>query len=215
MEIIDADVQENDFRTNAEQTPNTGEHQPNTSRTLPNTTEHYTAQMIADRYPDLEVKADAVRIRWFDWIKKVAPESLLKTGKGYTQLAAELFDDYVQAVKIRNAKPHQWVEDAKTRYQHEWESAGIIQGELVPEELKIVLAGTQSSSLARIEGTELEEAELSELMEYLETARSTLTDREVEKALQEGEAIAVKKFKVRQVAEVRKTSELQKKFGLL
>jgi hypothetical protein len=43
----------------------------------------YSAQFLADENQDLNVKADTIRIRWFnDWVTKVAPIQLLKNGQG-------------------------------------------------------------------------------------------------------------------------------------
>ncbi|NEP62801.1 MAG: hypothetical protein F6K31_38780, partial [Symploca sp. SIO2G7] len=94
----------------------------------------YTAQEIAHSH---NVAESTVRTRWFEWINQVAPTELLKDGGGYTELARTLFNEFAE-VQLCDRKS--WVTDAKARYSHEWASAGVIEGELVPEEVGSVLA---------------------------------------------------------------------------
>lgn len=106
--------------------------QPHSDRTPERTPERtgapYSAQQIAQRHADLKVKEVTVRTRWFPWLEKVAPLALLKDKKGYTELAAEMFDDFAQKVKREGMDSKEWVADAKARFSQEWGNVGIIEG---------------------------------------------------------------------------------------
>ena len=109
-------------------------HSPHTNSTVPSTGAHYTATQLAD---ELAIASATLRTRWFPWLLKVAPEPLLKTSDGYTELARTLF------AELKDVDPSErsaWVPDAKHRYAPEWESAGVIEAELMPEVVGGVLA---------------------------------------------------------------------------
>jgi hypothetical protein len=169
----------------------------------------YTAQQIADRYPDLAPKEVTVRTRWFDWLTKVAPEPLLKTKHGFTDLAAELFDDFVQHCKIAQAKPELWVQDAKARYAQEWESAGVIEAELMPPEVggQLALAQTKLTAMTE-EGTQRKEGLLA-LIKQAKSARANLSEAEIETARQRGANRAVAKFEVELLTELETEAQLR------
>lgn len=162
----------------------------------------YTAQQIADRYPDIGPSEVTVRTRWFPYLTQVAPEALLKEKGGYTQFAAELFDDFVANTKRGSVKPAGWVSSAKSRYSQEWESSGVIDGELMPEEVGGQLALSQNKLTRLTEETEKSQADLMELIRQTKAARSTLSRNEVERARQEGRNRAIEKYKVRLQAEL-------------
>lgn len=87
----------------------------------------YSIQEIAERYPDIGMKEVTIRTRWFEWLRRVAPEPLLKDDHRYTALAAELFDDFAQRVKRERMDSKAWVEDAKRRYAPEMDSEAARQ----------------------------------------------------------------------------------------
>lgn len=169
----------------------------------------YTAQQIADRYPDLAPKEVTVRTRWFEWLTKVAPEPLLKTKHGFTDLAAELFDDFVQHCKIGQIKPEFWAQDAKARYSQEWESAGVIEAELMPPEVGGQLALAQTK-LTEMTATGLEKKEnLLNLIKQARSARANLSATELETAKQRGVNRAVAKLEVELQAELETEAQLR------
>jgi hypothetical protein len=187
-----------------------GAHQAHT----PAQSEHYTAQMIADRYPELGIKENTIRTRWFEWLKKVAPELLLKTDKGFTQLAADLFDDFAKHVKLGNQKADDWVADAKARYSQEWSSAGVIEGELMPEEVGGTLALAQTTSMEmQLEGASAK-LRLLQLIEQAQSAESSLSQSQREIARQRGENNAIEEFTIELEARLKTTAELRNKLGL-
>ncbi|MEM9807808.1 MAG: hypothetical protein AAF959_21280 [Cyanobacteria bacterium P01_D01_bin.56] len=123
-----------DRTVNEQQTHISEVHSPHTRRTVPSTGAHYTAKQLAD---ELDIASATLRTRWFPWLIKVAPEQLLKTSEGYTELARTLF------AELKDVDPSErsaWVPDAKHRYAPEWESAGVIEAELMPEVVGGVLA---------------------------------------------------------------------------
>ena len=121
-----------------------------------------------------------IRNRWFDWLLKVAPEPLLKEGKGYSELARTLFLEFKE---IPQNNREEWVTEAKARYAQEWSSVGIIEGELMPQSVGGALATIQSSNtdaaLALAEemeaalnfGTQLDEVEAEFSQAELEAMR--------------------------------------------
>jgi hypothetical protein len=169
----------------------------------------YTAQQIADRYPELAPKEVTVRTRWFEWLTKVAPEPLLKTKQGFTNLAAELFDDFVQHCKVGEMKPELWVQDAKARYAQEWESAGVIEAELMPPEVGGQLALAQTK-LTEMTATGLEKKEnLLNMIRQAKSARANLSTTELETAKQRGVNRAVAKLEVELQAELETEAQLR------
>jgi hypothetical protein len=71
---------------------------------------------------------------------KVAPAELLKDDQGYSELAHSLFAEFSAVAKQERSA---WVADAKAKYSQEWSAVGIIDGELMPEEVGSVLAAMQ------------------------------------------------------------------------
>jgi hypothetical protein len=185
-------------------------HQPHT----PAQSEFYTAQMIADRYPELAVKEVTVRTRWFDWLKKVAPEPLLKVDKGFTEFAAELFDDFVQNVKIGGQKPDKWVSEAKAHYSQEWGSAGVIEGELMPEGVSGTLALAQTTAITMQQQGDASKLKLLQLIEQTRSAQSSLSQSQREIARQRGVNSAIDEFGIELEAKLETLSELRQQLGL-
>jgi hypothetical protein len=113
--------------------------QAHTDRTSPAqlAQRYYSAQFIADENQDLNVKEVTIRTRWFDWATKVAPHSLLRNAQGkFTELGRDLLNNYAQRVKRDNIPADDWVLEAKSHYSQEWESEGILEGELMPGRMK-------------------------------------------------------------------------------
>lgn len=176
---------------------------PHGGRTPERTGPHtYSTQDIADRYPDIGVKEVTIRTRWFEWLRRVAPESLLKDDHRYTALAAELFDDFAQRVKRERMDSKAWVEDAKRRYAPEWSSVGVIDGELMPEEVgnALALVQTQGSSLQATYQQEM--ADIQAFVKQLNTAEDDFSEAELQMFKTKGAMRGVKRFKVETQAEV-------------
>ncbi|MGD1858178.1 MAG: hypothetical protein ACFB2W_28410 [Leptolyngbyaceae cyanobacterium] len=99
-------------------------HSSHTDSTVSSTGAHYTAKQLAGEFG---IASATLRTRWFPWLIKVAPEQLLKTNDGYTELARTLFSELKN---IGSNERNAWVSDARHRYAPEWESAGVIEAEL-------------------------------------------------------------------------------------
>lgn len=185
------------------------EHSPRTpQRTGGNL---YSTQDIANRYPDIGVKEVTIRTRWFEWLRRVAPESLLKQGGKYTDLAAELFDDFAQKVKRDGVDAKAWVEDAKARFSHEWGNAGVIDGEFMPDEVgnALALLQTQGSSFQAQLAAEM--ADLETFVEQLDEVEDDFSEAEVNMARAKGALRGVRRFKAETQAELRTYNLLKKK----
>jgi hypothetical protein len=175
---------------------------PHTPRTPERTGAPYSAQKIAERHSDLKVKEVTIRTRWFPWLLKVAPEPLLKMKRGYTDLAMEMFDDFAQKVKRDGMKSEDWVEDAKARYAHEWSSVGVIDGELMPDEVggALALLQTQGSSLQEQFQAEMED--LQSFVDQLNDVDADFSDAELQMFRAQGAMRGVKRFKIETQAEL-------------
>jgi hypothetical protein len=162
----------------------------------------YSTQDIANRYPDIGVKEVTIRTRWFEWLRRVAPEPLLKEGGKFTDLAAELFDDFAQKVKREGMDSNAWVADAKARFSQEWGNAGVIDGELMPEEVgnALALLQTQGSSLQTSYDQEL--AEIEALVAQLGEVEDDFSEAELNKFKAQGALRGLKRFKVETQAEI-------------
>jgi hypothetical protein len=171
----------------------------------------YSTQDIANRYPDIGVKEVTIRTRWFEWLRRVAPEPLLKEGGKYTDLAAELFDDFAQKVKREGMDSNTWVADAKTRFSHEWGNAGVIDGELMPEEVgnALALLQTQGSSLEVKLAAEM--ADIEAFVDQLSEVEDDFSEAELNMFKAKGAMRGVRRFKVETQAELGTYNLLKKK----
>lgn len=182
---------------------------PHTPRTPESTGAPYTAHQITQRYADIGVKEVTVRTRWFKWLLKVAPDPLLKDGQGFTELAAELFDDFAQKVKRDGMKSEDWVQDAKARYAQEWGSVGVIEGELMPEEVggALALLQTQGSSLQHQLQAEL--GDLQTFIDQVHAVEDDFTEAELQMFRAKGAMRGVKRFRVETQSELEIYSALR------
>ncbi|MBD2088362.1 hypothetical protein H6F67_00550 [Microcoleus sp. FACHB-1515] len=168
----------------------------------------YTAQAIAAEHEDL-AKEVTIRTRWYPWVAKVAPEPLLKTEHGYTELARSLFADYAQHVKRDGMAPISWVESAKARYSQEWQSAGVIEAEVLPPEVggTLALASVQVSTLTQ-RGEE-RKARLLKLIEQNRSAEGNLSQSRREIAEQRGINAALDEFEIELESKTRTLNQLR------
>ncbi|MEM9156697.1 MAG: hypothetical protein AAGB13_16970 [Cyanobacteria bacterium P01_F01_bin.33] len=166
---------------------------------------HHTAQSIAAAY---SVSDATIRNRWFPWLKKVAPESLLKSGKGYTDLARTLFGEFAE---VKHGDRDTWVTSAKSRYSHEWASAGVIEGELVPEEVGSVLALRQTQTTALELSVAEQLANLEAMIDQVNTAEVNLSETELRAATARGQKRAIVLHQAELQAELRTTNMLRER----
>ena len=170
---------------------------------------HYTAQQIADDHPDLSPKPVTVRTRWIPWAGKVAPLQLQKTDQGYTELCRTLVGDYAQRVKRDGLHADDWVNEVKAKFSHEWEPHGIIEGELMPDEVGGALATlqTQSSALQHQLASELDQ--LNEFVEQIADVETSFSDAELQTMRAKGAIRGVQRFKVEMQTELQTYNQLR------
>jgi hypothetical protein len=185
----------------------------NQAATTPHITQHvaphiertYTAQQIADQH---NVKAVTVRTRWFDWLIKVAPEPLLKNDKSYTELANSLFAEFA---KVDKTERHAWVADAKTRYSAEWSSVGIIDCEVMPDNVGNALALLQTNTTAIQQSIELELSRVGQFIDQLNVTDSDFSQAEIESFVAAGTRKAIAQFQTEEIARAQALSELRQR----
>lgn len=186
------------------------QHTPACSESTPRAhPAHYTAQQIADDHPDLSPKPVTIRTRWIAWAEKVAPAQLLKTSQGYTELCRTLVGDYAQRVKRDGLNTDDWVNEAKAKFAHEWEPHGIIEGELMPDEVGGALATlqTQSSALQHQLTSELDQ--LNEFVEQIADVETSFSDAELQTMKAKGAIRGVQRFKVEMQTELQTYNQLR------
>lgn len=166
---------------------------------------HYTAQELAEAY---NVSDSTIRNRWFDWLKKVAPETILKTSEGYTALARTLFDEFSEVKPKGRA---QWVSEAKAKYSQEWGTVGVIEGELMPDEVGGMLALQQT----QVQSTELavaqQLAELEAMIDQVNLVEVNLSDAELRAATARGQQRAIALHGAELQAELQTTNLLRQR----
>jgi hypothetical protein len=170
---------------------------------------HYTAQQIASECSKVcKVSEVTIRTRWFDWIKKVAPEPLLKDTQGFTELAHALFAEFASVPKKQR---EQWVTEAKSRYAQEWSSDGIIDGELLPDEVggALALLKTQTSSMQT--QTDAERTSVETLIDQLIEIESDFSEGEIEEFRANGVRRGVTRFKIETQSELEAYNALKKR----
>ncbi len=171
----------------------------------PYTGGHYTAQQIAEAH---NVSDSTIRNRWFEWICKVAPSELLKDKEGYTELGRTLFEEFAS---VQVCDRESWVEQARSRYSKEWESVGIFEGELVPEEVAQVLAlrNTQNNALQTSVAAQL--ANIEAMIDQVNTAELDLSEADVQAAAARGQKRAIALYQAEMTAELQTTNLLRQR----
>ncbi|MEM6256550.1 MAG: hypothetical protein AAF821_26890 [Cyanobacteria bacterium P01_D01_bin.156] len=160
------------------------------------TSVHYSAQEIAQTH---NVAESTVRTRWFDWVIKVAPAELLKDDRGYTELARTLFSEFAE-VKLCDRKA--WVTEAKARYAHEWESAGVIEGELMPDSVSSALALRQTQNGMMQQSIAEELADLEDFVDQLAVTEADFSDAELASFKASGQRRGIMRYKLELQAEM-------------
>lgn len=178
---------------------------PRTQSAIENTGAHYSAKELAHEFG---TSSSNLRTRWFDWLKKVAPEQLLKTESGYTELARALFSEFQD---VDSKERQAWVVDAKHRYSHEWEPAGVIEGELVPDEVGSVLALRQEQNTQIAISVAQQMNAIEALIDQSNTAEANLSEAEIKAACSRGQQRAVSLYQVELQAELQTTNLLRQR----
>jgi hypothetical protein len=170
--------------------------QPYTERT-------YTAQEIAEAN---SVNDATVRLRWFKWLCKVAPEPLLKSKAGYSELANTLFTEFAQVDKRERMA---WVADAKARYAAEWGSVGVIDCEVMPEAVGGTLALLQTNLELMNHSLSQDLARVDDFISQLNAADANYSEAEVASWAANGAQKAVAQFRTEEVARAQTLNALR------
>jgi len=163
----------------------------------------YTAAEIATEHG---VSDATVRNRWFKWLEKVAPAQLLKDGKSYTELAHTLFAEFAV---VDQKERHAWVADAKQRYGSEWSNVGVIDCEVMPDNVGGTLALIQSNLSFANQSLTAELSEVTDFISRLNTADADFTEAEVEGWAANGARKAVAQFKTEEIARAQTLNALR------
>mgnify|MGYP001793182930 CR=1 FL=1 len=166
----------------------------------------HTTQQLADLYA---VKTQTISSWVNRWLTQVAPIELLKQGKGtYTELTRTLLNEFVQVdEKARSA----WVLDAKERYAAEWNYAGGIDCEVIPDTVGSALALLSNNNLALQQSLDAELAEVEDFIVKLNTAEDNYSQGEVEQWIANGKRRAVAQFKTEEVIKAQTMNTLRQK----
>ena len=178
-------------------------HSPHTSSTVPSTGAHYTAKQLAEEFG---IASATLRTRWFPWLLKVSPDQLLKTSDGYTELARTLFSE------LKNVDPSErnaWVPDAKHRYAPEWESAGVIEAELMPESVGGVLATLNNQQISSQLAIQKDLEDLDAFIADVRQAEANFTEAELASFRTAGAKRGIARFKVETQTELEVYNRLQ------
>ena len=180
--------------------------EPRTINAPPTQPRTYTTQSLAEEFG---IKPTTVGSWTNRWLTQVAPESLLKQGKGiYTELAHTLMQEFA---RVDEKERPLWVADAKQRYAAEWGSAGVIDCEVMPDEVSGTLALMQTSNTSQQEEFALELSEVTGLIESLNTADADFTAAELESFKIAGAQRALKRYKIEAVTEAQTYEALRQK----
>ena len=165
----------------------------------------YTSVQLAGM---LGVSEATIRNRWFVWIAKVAPEPLLREGKGYSELARSLFVEFSQIPKNSRER---WAEEARARYSQEWSNAGVIDAEWMPDEVGNALAVIDSNNRSLSSLLEQELQSLDLFLEQVDGVEADFSEAELQSFRLTGAKRAVQRFKVETQAELETLNQLRQK----
>lgn len=166
----------------------------------------YTTQQLAEEF---DVKTTTIGSWASRWLSQVAPETLLKEGKGtYTELAHTLLQEFA---RVDERERPAWVADAKQRYAAEWGSAGIIACEVMPNEVSSTLALMQTSNTSQQAAFALQLSEVESLIDSLNTADADFSTAELESFKIAGAQRAIKRFQIEAVTEAQTYEALRQK----
>lgn len=178
-------------------------HSSHTDSTVSSTGAHYTAKQLAGEFG---IASATLRTRWFPWLIKVAPEQLLKTNDGYTELARTLFSELKN---IGSNERSAWVSDAKHRYAPEWESAGVIEAELMPESVGGVLATLNTQQTSAELAIQQDLNDLDAFIADVRQAESNFSEAELASFRTAGAKRGIARFKIETQTELEVYNRLQ------
>ncbi|MEM7067178.1 MAG: hypothetical protein AAF572_28940 [Cyanobacteria bacterium P01_B01_bin.77] len=133
---------------------------------------------------------------------------MLKDEQGYTELARTLFGEFAE---VKTCDRKSWVTDAKSRYAQEWSSAGVIEGELVPEEVGSVLALRQTQTTQMELAVAEQLANLEAMIDQANTAEVNLSEAEMKAAATRGQQRAIALHQAELQAELQTTNLLRQR----
>ena len=180
-------------------------HSPHTGSTVPSTGAHYTAKQLSG---EIRIASSTLRTRWFPWLVKVAPEQLLRDTQGYTELARTLFLEFKD---VDAAERLAWVADAKSRYAHEWDSAGVIEGELMPDEVGNVLATLSSQQTSAELSIQKDLEDLDSFIDSVKQAEDSFSEAELAAFRTKGAKRGIARFQIETQTEIEVYNRLQQK----
>ena len=175
------------------------------AKVSPYTERTYKATELAETYG---VTDAAVRNGWYKWLLKVAPAELLKDGKQFTQFAKTLFDEFSQ---LEQSERNDWVIDAKKRYAQEWGSVGVIECDVVPQEVGGTLALLSANNSLLNQEIALQLAEAHEYVDTMNAVDADISEAEIKQAIARGTKKGITLFKVEQAAEEQVKNELRQR----
>jgi hypothetical protein len=161
----------------------------------------YTAVFLAKENGVADV---TLRTRWFPQLCNAAPESALKTSKGYTELARQLFSSYASAVASGNLSVHAWVEQEKTKHAHEWAQAEaeVVSAELVPDEATVSLSTLKGNNLSLQQQMETQLAQLEQFSQAIDDMELEFSAQELEEFRMKGAMRGMQRYQVERQAEL-------------
>lgn len=170
---------------------------------------YYTAQQIVEDCAEIcKVSEVTVRTRWFDWLKKVAPEPLLKEPQGFTELAHALFLSFA---KVPKDQRQQWVAATKSHYAQEWSNDGILDGELLPEEVGAALATLKTQTSSMQTKADADRFNIETFIDQLTEVEASFSEAELQAFRTNGAKRGMARFKIETQAEVEVYSALQQR----
>lgn len=165
----------------------------------------YTSVQLGEQFG---VSEATIRNRWFEWIAKVAPEPLLKDGSGYTELARTLFEEFST---VKKRERDRWVTEAKAHYAQEWGSAGVIEGELIPQSVGGALAMLQSNNADASLALAAEMEEALGFNTQLDLVEAEFSEAELEALRLRGARRGILQFKIEAQATTDTYNQLRQK----
>ncbi|NJO76147.1 MAG: hypothetical protein HC833_21785 [Leptolyngbyaceae cyanobacterium RM1_406_9] len=141
------------------------------------------------------------------------PNATTENGQGkFTELGRDLINNYAQRVKREGVNPEDWIVEAKSHYSHEWESEGIIEGELMPEEVGGALAQMRQGTSSMEGKIASKLAKLKEFKQQLGTARSNFSEAERKQFQSRGVMRGLERFELETEAELATYNQLRQEF---
>jgi hypothetical protein len=155
----------------------------------------YTAVFLAKECGISDV---TLRTRWFKQVCQAVPKSQLKEGRGFTDLARELFQDYAQTVATGQISVDAWIDLQKQKYAHEWaqDEVEVVNAELVPEIATTSLALLKTTNLSLSEQMKVQLAQVQQFSQSLEVMETEFSEQELEAIRMRGAMRGMQRFQI-------------------